>query len=154
MCDSTLFHIRRKPNISLFSSTEPKLWTDSNRHTPSEAFQKSFPFKIYLQSHRCKGILDRFELPHYSTCRKQGVVEKDVFSAWIDSNHRIGLKPLQTVNTKLRFSFHGQIRTIENQIMTYRRQRKSHGNKPWQILFDFNSPTNWNLMIRIILCYI
>ena len=44
--------------------TEAKLWTDSNHHTLSEAFQKSFPFKIYLQSHRCKGILDRFELPH------------------------------------------------------------------------------------------
>ena len=28
----------------------------------SETFQKSFPFKIYLQSHRCNGILDRFEL--------------------------------------------------------------------------------------------
>ena len=42
--------------------TEQKLWTDSNRHTPSEAFQKSFPFKNYLQSHRCNGILDRFGL--------------------------------------------------------------------------------------------
>ena len=42
--------------------TELKFWTDSNRHTPSEAFQKSFPFTICLQSHRCNGILDRFEL--------------------------------------------------------------------------------------------
>ena len=44
------------------SPTAPKLWTDSNRHTPFDAFPKSFPFKIYLQSHRCNGILDRFEL--------------------------------------------------------------------------------------------
>ena len=29
---------------------------------PSEAFPKSLPFKIYLQSHRCNGILDRFGL--------------------------------------------------------------------------------------------
>ena len=42
--------------------TSPKLWTDSNRHTPFEAFQKSFPFKNYLQSHRCNGSLDRFGL--------------------------------------------------------------------------------------------
>ena len=32
------------------------------RHTPSEAFQKSFPFKKYLQSHRCNSTLDRFGL--------------------------------------------------------------------------------------------
>ena len=68
MCDSTLFHIRRKPNISLFSPTELKLWTDSNRHTPSEAFQKSFPFKNYLQNHGCNGILDRFGLSKHLKC--------------------------------------------------------------------------------------
>ncbi|MBQ8448430.1 MAG: hypothetical protein IJX27_05825, partial [Clostridia bacterium] len=60
----------------------------------SEAFQKSFPFKIYLQSHRCKGILDRFELPHYSTCRKQGESKKDAISVWIDSNHHIASKAM------------------------------------------------------------
>ena len=101
-----------------FLPTEPKLWTDSNRHTPSEAFQKSFPFKNYLQSHRCNGILDRFEPPHIFPCRKQGQSEKDAISTWIDSNHHISLKPQQTANTKLLFSFNGQIRTIENQIMT------------------------------------
>ena len=105
--------------------TEPKLWTDSNRHTPSESFQKTFPFKKYLQSHRCNGILDRFEPPHIFPCRKQGQSEKDAISTWIDSNHHISLKPLQTVKTKKRFSFKGQIRTIENQIMTCWRQRKA-----------------------------
>ena len=63
-----LFHIRRKPNISLFSPTELKLWTDSNRHTPPEAFQKFFPFKNYLQIHRCKGILGRFGLTKCLKC--------------------------------------------------------------------------------------
>ena len=113
--------------------TEANPWTDSNRHTLSEAFRKSSPFKIYLQSHRCNGILDRFELPHYSACRNHGESEKDAFSVRIDSNYHIGLKPLQSVNTKLRFSFHGQIRTTENQILTCWRQRKSHG-EPWHIL--------------------
>ncbi len=63
--------------------TAPKLWTDSNHHTPSDAFQKSFSFKIYLQSRRCKGILDRFELPHSVLCQEQGQSEKDAFSVWI-----------------------------------------------------------------------
>ena len=27
-------------------------------------------------------------------------------------------------------------------------KEKSHGTKPWQILFDFISPTNWNLTIN------
>ena len=106
----------------------PKLWTDSNRHTPFDAFPKSFPLKIYLQSHRCNGILDIFELPHSVLCREQGQSEKDAFSVWIDSNYLISLKPLQTVITKLLFSYHGQIRTTENQILTYRRQRISHGS--------------------------
>lgn len=105
--------------------TESKLWTDSNRHTLSEVFQKSFPFKIYLQSHRCKGILDRFELPHNSSCRIHRESEKDALSVWIDLNHHISLKALQTVNTKKLFPFIGQIRTTENQILTYRRQRKT-----------------------------
>ena len=52
-----------KVGISLKTfPTELKFWTDSNRHTPSEAFQKTFPFTICLQSHRCNGSLDRFEL--------------------------------------------------------------------------------------------
>jgi hypothetical protein len=38
------------------------LWTDSNRHTVCGEFQKAYQFKIYLQSHRCNGILDRFGL--------------------------------------------------------------------------------------------
>ena len=42
--------------------TEANPWADSNRHTLSKAFQKSLPFKIYLQRHRCKVILDRFGL--------------------------------------------------------------------------------------------
>ena len=113
--------------------TEAKPCTDSNRHTLSEAFRKSSPFKIYLQSHRCKGVLDRFELPHYSACRKQGESKKDAFSVWIDLNHHIGMKVLQTVYTKKLIPFIGQIRTIENQILSCWRQRKSHG-EPWHIL--------------------
>ena len=80
--------------------TEANPWTDSNRHTLSEAFRKTIPFKIYLQSHRCKGILDRFELPHYSACRNQGESEKDAFSVRIDSNYHIDSKAMQNGNTK------------------------------------------------------
>ena len=75
-------------------------WTDSNRHTPSEAFQKTFPFKNYLQSHRCNGILGRFELPHYSACRNHGESENDAFSVRIDSNYHIDSKAMQNGNTK------------------------------------------------------
>ena len=50
------------PQLHFFFPTAPKLWTDSNRHTPSKSFQKTFPFKNYLQSHRCNGILDGFGL--------------------------------------------------------------------------------------------
>ena len=101
-----------------FLPTSPKPWTDLNRHTLSEAFRKSSPFKIYLQSRRCNGILDRFELPHYSICQKQCQSKKDGFSLWIDLNHHIGMKVLQTVYTKKLIPFIGQIRTIENQILT------------------------------------
>ena len=80
--------------------TEANPWTDSNRHTLLEAFQKSYPFKIYLQSHRCKCILDRFELPHYSACRNQSESEKDTFSVRIDSNYHIDSKAMQNLNTK------------------------------------------------------
>ena len=110
--------------------TAPKLWIDSNRHTVCEEFQKTFQFNIYLQSHRCNGILDR---SHSVPFQKQGESEKDAFSVWIDLNHHINSKVLQTVNTKKLFSFIGQIRTIENQILTCWSQRKSHG-EPWFFL--------------------
>ena len=113
--------------------TEAKLWTDSNRHTVCGEFPKAYQFKIYLQSRRCNGILDRFELPHYSICQKQCQSKNDGFSVWIDLNHHIGMKVLQTVYTKKLIPFIGQIRTIENQILTCWRQRKSHG-EPWHIL--------------------
>ena len=113
--------------------TAPKLWIDSNRHTVCGEFPKAYQFKIYLQSRRCNCILDRFELPHYSICQKQCQSKKDGFSVWIDLNHHIGMKVLQTVYTKKLIPFIGQIRTIENQILTCWRQRKSHG-EPWHIL--------------------
>ena len=67
--------------ISLKTSpTSPKPWTDPNRHTPSEAFQKSFPFKKYLQSHRCKGILDRFGLTkHLKYLQNYGIMNTNQF---------------------------------------------------------------------------
>ena len=85
--------------------SEAKPWTDSNRHTGCGASQKYSEFKIYLQSHRCKGILDRFELPHYSACRNHGESEKDAFSVRIDSNYHIDSKAMQNVNTKIAPSF-------------------------------------------------
>ena len=80
--------------------TEAKPWTDSNRHTGCGASQKYSEFKNYLQSHRCNGILDRFELPHYSACRNHGESEKDAFSVRIDSNYHIDSKAMQDLNTK------------------------------------------------------
>ena len=39
-------------------------------------------------------FVDRFELPHYSTCREQGESPKDAISVWIDSNHHIASKAM------------------------------------------------------------
>ena len=63
------FHTRLRRDWDAESA--PKLCTDPNRHTPSESFQKSSPFKNYLQSHRCNGILDRFE-PTKAFLREEG----------------------------------------------------------------------------------
>ena len=56
-------------------STLPNLWTDSNRHTvgafcerPRATAGRPYTFKIYLQSHRCNGILDRFGLTKHLKC--------------------------------------------------------------------------------------
>ena len=68
--------------------TEAKPWTDSNRHTLSEAFRKSSPFKIYLQSHRCKGILDRFELPHRFKSNAKRKYKIAPSFQWTDPNYR------------------------------------------------------------------
>ena len=68
--------------------TELKLWTDSNRHTPFDAFPKSFPLKIYLQSRRCKGILDRFEPPHRLETVSNGKYKTTLFFQWTDPNYR------------------------------------------------------------------
>ena len=102
------------PQRHFFFPTEPNPWTDSNRQivgddlpgVPINSAQtgrrgrRPLQFKNYLQSHRCNGILDRFELPHYSACRNQGESEKDAFSVRIDSNYRIASKAMQNGNTK------------------------------------------------------
>lgn len=59
--------------------------------------------------------LDRFELPHQ-------------------------VETTTNVNTKKLYSFHGQIQTIENQILPCRSQRKSHGNKTVTISIQFQLP--------------
>ena len=43
-------------------------WTDSNRHTGCGEFPKAYQFKIYLQSCRCNGILNRFGLTKHLKC--------------------------------------------------------------------------------------
>ena len=67
---------RQSRHITKNFPTSPKLWTDSNRHTvgddlpgvPNKFVQtgrrgrRPLQLKNHLQSHRCKGILDRFGL--------------------------------------------------------------------------------------------
>ena len=71
--------------------TAPKLWIDSNRHNvgddlpgvPNKSAQtgrrgrRPLQFKLYLQSHRCKGVLYRFELANRLKCLKNsGIINK------------------------------------------------------------------------------
>ena len=68
---------RTRLRRDLYAESAPNPRTDSNRHTHSEAFQKSFPFKNYLQSHRCKGILDRFGIAKRLKCLQIcGIIKK------------------------------------------------------------------------------
>ena len=66
----------------------PNPRTDSNRHTLSEAIQKSFTFQIYLQSHRCKGILDRFKPPHRFKSNAKRKYKIALSCKWTDPNYR------------------------------------------------------------------
>ena len=72
--DSVVFDILQMHFCALRIFSGPS--TDSNRHTLSEAFQKSFPFKIYLQSHKCKEVLDRFELTKSLLTSNSSLVQK------------------------------------------------------------------------------
>ena len=93
MCDSTLFHIRLGPNISLFSPHRTKT-TDRFEpphrrgvlRMPAGDHWSPLQFKKYLQSHRCNRGLDRFGLAKHLKClqscciintRKEGDVLKE-----------------------------------------------------------------------------
>ena len=63
--------------------TESNPWTDSHRHTvgafcerPRATAGRPYQIKIHLQSHRCKGILDRFELPHLNCLQNCGIIKE------------------------------------------------------------------------------
>ena len=70
-----------EPTKCIFSyrfPTTPNLWIDSNSHTGFGASQKYSEFKNYLQSHRCNGILDRFELAVYIRSQFKDISDSDM----------------------------------------------------------------------------
>jgi hypothetical protein len=49
---------------------------------------RPYTFKIYLQSHRCKGILDRFERPHRFKSNAKRKYKIAQSFQWTDPNYR------------------------------------------------------------------